>query len=313
MFKYTYEDCEKKYIDVEAYYALERTGFDMKPHRHPYIEIMYVEIGGCIIDTYSGNRVIPHKMSKGQFIVIASGHFHKLFISPNETCTMYTIEMKFIEENKQTAFFPQFCTVTNSCPQLMWLFSAKEGFQCLFDSDNLIWRIKKIMHLLDRYKTQHKPEDRLLYRLELYSLLISIVNISGQDFESIQSMAYIKKARDIITSQFDKPDFNISFLADTIGIHKVYLMNLYKKYIGVSIARSVQELRIQKATVLLRDTDMPVIDISMDCGYNSRQSFFLSFKKVMGISPLEYRKECGQLNLHSYDTTYEMQWFPDDD
>ena len=42
--------------------------------------------------------------------------------------------------------------------------------------------------------------------------------------------------------------------------------------------------------LLLQTTDMPVMDICLDCGFNNLGNFLREFKKNTGLTPLQYRK-----------------------
>ena len=49
--------------------------------------------------------------------------------------------------------------------------------------------------------------------------------------------------------------------------------------------------RMRKATHLLRTTDRDILDIALECGYETHESFTRAFKKQYGVSPVEYRKQ----------------------
>ena len=57
-----------------------------------------------------------------------------------------------------------------------------------------------------------------------------------------------------------------------------------------SIMDYVSRLRLAKAKSLLRDENMSVEDVSIECGYSSANYFGLIFKKEVGVSPLNYKK-----------------------
>ncbi|MNC40295.1 transcriptional activator FtrA [compost metagenome] len=53
----------------------------------------------------------------------------------------------------------------------------------------------------------------------------------------------------------------------------------------------LQELRIGKAKEMLARTDLPIQDIWAAVGFNNRNSFIRSFRKLEGISPTDYRNQ----------------------
>lgn len=52
----------------------------------------------------------------------------------------------------------------------------------------------------------------------------------------------------------------------------------------------LNNIRIQKAIILLTSTDHKIIDVAYECGFTSENAFKNSFKKIVGITPVSYRK-----------------------
>lgn len=64
---------------------------------------------------------------------------------------------------------------------------------------------------------------------------------------------------------------------------------------GTSIFNYIVQVRMNKATQLLTQSNIPVIVIADQVGYSSKTSFYLAFKRFTGISPTEYRAQAGNL------------------
>lgn len=64
---------------------------------------------------------------------------------------------------------------------------------------------------------------------------------------------------------------------------------LYKVY-GMNFSEKKLHARMDKATYLLRTTDLSISEISESVGYVSENSFFKSFKNLHGVPPTKYRK-----------------------
>lgn len=60
---------------------------------------------------------------------------------------------------------------------------------------------------------------------------------------------------------------------------------------GTTIFGYISHCRLEKAKQLLRDTDMHITRIAESVGYSAKTSFYLAFKRHMGISPTEYRQQ----------------------
>lgn len=58
--------------------------------------------------------------------------------------------------------------------------------------------------------------------------------------------------------------------------------------------------RIDRAIELLRSSDLSVTEICLEVGFESLGSFSTRFRKITGLSPSEYRKNCAKQSRHSY-------------
>lgn len=70
-----------------------------------------------------------------------------------------------------------------------------------------------------------------------------------------------------------------------------YFGNLFKKETGESFSAYVTSLRMDKARLFLKNTDMKVAEIAQSVGYPDSNYFATAFKQTVGLSPTEYRKQ----------------------
>jgi YesN/AraC family two-component response regulator len=70
-----------------------------------------------------------------------------------------------------------------------------------------------------------------------------------------------------------------------------YLSVYIKEKTGANFSDHLNEIRIRKAKELLIVTEMSIQDISLEVGYANITSFNRMFKKQIGMSPGEYRKQ----------------------
>ena len=71
------------------------------------------------------------------------------------------------------------------------------------------------------------------------------------------------------------------------------LRRFFRQDVGRSFVELVREIRLQKACMLLQNTEMQVSDIAAQVGYESEGYFYRLFKNQYGVTPLEYRKQNG--------------------
>ena len=92
-----------------------------------------------------------------------------------------------------------------------------------------------------------------------------------------------------IQQNYDKDPSNEQISAH-FGYHSFYLNRIFKKSTGVTIHQAVINERMRMAKKLLKETDLSVNAISNEVGYSDHTRFCTSFKKCVGMTPLEYRK-----------------------
>lgn len=82
----------------------------------------------------------------------------------------------------------------------------------------------------------------------------------------------------------------LEILCKNSGISPQHLCRLFRKKLNIRPMEYIAKKRIQEAKALLVNTPKSVADISTLVGYHNCNYFCITFKKVEGISPTEYRK-----------------------
>lgn|GEM_PF-5914712 len=106
----------------------------------------------------------------------------------------------------------------------------------------------------------------------------------------------IKLIKEYIHQNFDKQAFSIQDIATAFNLSPSMLSQYFKLQTNRTIIDYVTELRIEKAKILLTDTDMYIKDIVESVGYYSTSSFIKKFKQITGYTPGEYRDARGAIN-----------------
>ncbi len=79
-------------------------------------------------------------------------------------------------------------------------------------------------------------------------------------------------------------------LADLVHTNPSYLSRVFKESTGISLVSYINHVRIEAAKYLLSDTDELVVDIASACGFNYVPHFNKIFKKMTGMTPVQYKK-----------------------
>ena len=135
-----------------------------------------------------------------------------------------------------------------------------------------------------------------------------IENISSLDeleaFEIKMVEGFSSKVRDAKTQAYTKPvlnciyyidnhlcdDLNINILANHVYLNPSYLSNLFHKETGKKLNEWILEKRIIESSHLVLNTNEDIAEIAFFYKFCSQSYYVQCFKKIMGVTPGEYRK-----------------------
>ncbi|WP_028293830.1 choline metabolism transcriptional regulator GbdR [Oceanobacter kriegii] len=93
---------------------------------------------------------------------------------------------------------------------------------------------------------------------------------------------------ELMEANIEEP-IELEDLASFAGISRRQLERLFHNYLDCTPSRYYLKLRLERAKQLLKQTTMPVIEISTACGFVSTPHFSRCYRKYMGVSPREER------------------------
>lgn len=108
---------------------------------------------------------------------------------------------------------------------------------------------------------------------------------AGQDPQLLRRLL---RAKDRIDSASHE-EWPVARLASVSGVSPAHFARAFARAFGLPPHRYLLTRRIEQATALLRDTDLPVIEIAFQTGWNSLGTFGRTFRDVTGTSPSELR------------------------
>ena len=69
-----------------------------------------------------------------------------------------------------------------------------------------------------------------------------------------------------------------------------FASRLFKEEVGKGFSELVNEIRVRHAMHLLTETSEPIQSIAQQVGYNNWSTFLRAFRKIAGVTPLQYRQ-----------------------
>ncbi|ACR69963.1 AraC family transcriptional regulator [Edwardsiella ictaluri] len=83
----------------------------------------------------------------------------------------------------------------------------------------------------------------------------------------------------------------IDDIAERAGYSKWYLQRLFKEVTGYSLAAYVRKRRLIRAAAELQRSNKKIMEIMLQYGFDSQQTFSRAFKRRYGTSPGSYRQQ----------------------
>ena len=84
-------------------------------------------------------------------------------------------------------------------------------------------------------------------------------------------------------------EISLTGAAQVLNMNSNYVSQLFKKETGITFVHYITQKRLEDAKELLSTTKKPLTDIALEVGFNDTFHFIKTFKKVIGMTPGQYR------------------------
>lgn len=164
------------------------------------------------------------------------------------------------------------------------LMSVLDGFFAALERDNEFFT--KMMERLDSFDRCENVRALRAMFLELLSTLSYRLSVDRKN--SNQDAAL--RAKEYIDQHYADPDLSLRMLAEQVKLSPAYLGKVFTAVTAYTFNDYVNQVRLEKAASLLRETRMPVSKVSETVGVLNSNYFYALFKKRYGVTPSAYRK-----------------------
>lgn len=246
-------------------------------HYHDSYEMYYLVKG-------KRNYVIDDELlslSKGDIALIKPGILHKTAGGAYDR-----ILINFTKPYLNTFFTPEARTILLSC------FDEKI---ITIPSDQRL----KVRELMEKIATLLEEGSEKLTFIYLTELLINLMLIKNQSILSENKITpdgkTITKILHYINKHYSEIE-NIQQIAEKFFITKYHLCRTFKGATNISVIEYLNRVKVKKACTLLENTEKSITEICTDCGFNSSVYFCKLFKKLMNMTPSQYRERIDSYN-----------------
>ena len=84
-------------------------------------------------------------------------------------------------------------------------------------------------------------------------------------------------------------NIKLADLAQLLDMSQFHFSRLFKQSIGTSPHQYLSQQRVERAKKLLKKTDQLIVDIALECGFNSHSHLSKKFRQLTGMTPKAYR------------------------
>lgn len=153
-------------------------------------------------------------------------------------------------------------------------FAAKEAYEPICRSIRRLVRIDNDLSISADYA-------RIAEVYKIMSALVRGKNVT-------ESSNIINKAIGIMDTGYDKP-LTVDGIAKQVGLDRSYFSVLFREHTGSTPHAYLNSIRIERARMLMSDTDLPLSEIAYKVGMDPT-CFSRMFKRETGMSPKQYRQ-----------------------
>lgn len=241
---------------------LYRPKYYLKRDAYDSFLLMYIEEGELAVEWADQKRCAR----EGQFVLMNCYEPHAYYTDKGCRC----LWCHFDGYGART-YFDAITTRLGS------VFSIRNAFPILF-------KLKEVFELFAPGNAIKEPlVSKYLTDILTALLLYSPDNPTGNQGVSEPTMTFI--------NEHFKEELSNELLAERIGISPYHFIRIFKKETGFTPHEYLVRTRIDMAKYLLKNTGLSVKDICYNTGFSCESVFCSSFKKNVGMTPVNYRSK----------------------
>ncbi len=255
--------------------------------RHDYFELLYVYSGEAHYQV--GER---HFLARqNELIVINGSSYHRLnkvLHGPFKVIALYFLPAVLHTgeaSSEDIEYLMPFLLQDDQFPNLI---PSKAGFQR--EILNLVLKIREEL-------PANCERAQLAARTYLQMILVSLINHYKKDDDLAEAFEKREKALQrmrplfkFVETHYPEP-IALAQATSIVGMSKAHFMRSFKKVTGQSFDTYLNHFRIHKAQALLASSDKPIFTVSREVGFCDQSYFGLVFRRLVHVTPREYRRK----------------------
>ncbi|MGT2756132.1 AraC family transcriptional regulator [Streptococcus ovuberis] len=256
-------------------------------HLHNYVEMIVVLKGRADI-------VMEHEtleLQQGDILVVGTNTIHRNRKISSEDLVV-NIAMKSTAFSLNDLDFMRQGTGTNLSDMLFFgpADSDFSGSYTIFKTENNAKIRETMLDIIEEYYHTDIQSNQLI-RLSLLSLFARLIRLSANSAQVTQKNAKSSNTLLSLLLYIEKnyATATLEDMGEEFGFNPNYLSTYLKKHTGKSFIKLIHLQRVNIAAEFLTLTSAPIEKIAIKVGYENPSYFYKVFRKIVGMSPAEYR------------------------
>lgn len=128
-------------------------------------------------------------------------------------------------------------------------------------------------------------------KLWMYQEMLQIIDWHRKKNVSSRKEDVAAEMIEYVRNHLHNPMLSVDDIADHVSMSVNYARQIFKDHFHCSLSDFITNQRIEHAVKLLTTTDWTVADITEQSGFQTKSTFFSTFKRATGMTPNQYRME----------------------
>lgn len=159
-------------------------------------------------------------------------------------------------------------------------FALKE----MYSSKGILTRIH-FEEIYSKLETAQYLEEAQLYLNDYIMQAFSIYNTKQ---EEDKELLFVQSIQEYIVSNYNNVNLSSQLIAEQFSLSAKYIMKRFINYSGISLNDYINEVRMNQAAILLKNSNMSVSEVASSVGILNENYFYKLFKKTYGCTPREF-------------------------
>lgn len=264
--------------EIQAHYRLIASVRDtIGMHRHDFFELFLI-LKGSVVHVINGKRQL---LQENTLVFIRDRDVHYYEQTTHSDCQFINLSFNREVLDDLIAFlgegFPSERLLDPAMPPSTVLSKMEKEY--------VRYRLDQLSLIPQEKKLAVKAEVRAILT-DLFSRYIKAeadpIDLTGQP-EWFKALCRDAKEKEHFTR-------GTAALVELSGKSHAYVCRMFRKHLGMSPTQYINELRMSYAENLLLNTDMEIVDISLEIGLDNVSYFYDLFKRRHNLTPYRYRQ-----------------------